>query len=285
MLLNFKDDAHLVLSAKKYFKSSMELAQALKENPPANNCSFLEEYIDAHNNIGMLEMELDNFEEAQRILSKGLEICDEEEVMADDAGRSRLHHNLGFVYMELRMWDKAKKHMEKDIVICKRIGHCQGEAKGYINLGVLHYRNQRYDEALECYKRARDLAKCLEDEDSLVGEIDQNIESAKEANKIMDELKKEEQNLKKLKRDMINARGTTRERNCLLQQNASLNCLIDKARLINLWSKVHFIPRILWLAFSFVATSSSLFSENNLLSVSNKFSCPLFFHSLFYTCS
>ncbi|PON39394.1 N-terminal acetyltransferase A, auxiliary subunit, partial [Trema orientale] len=237
MLLSFKDDNNLVMSAKKYFNTAMELAQALKDNPPANNCSFLEEYIDAHNNIGMLEMELDNFEEAQKILSKGLEICDEEEVMGDDAGRSRLHHNLGFVYMELRMWVKAKYHMEKDILICKRIGHCQGEAKGYINLGVLHYRNQRYDEALDCYKRAHNLAKSMEDEDSLVGEIDQNIESAKEAKKIMGELTKEEQNLKKLKRYMNSAKGTSRERNCLLQQNASLDCLIDKARLISLWLK------------------------------------------------
>ncbi|PON82233.1 N-terminal acetyltransferase A, auxiliary subunit [Trema orientale] len=238
MLLSFKDDNNLVMSAKKYFNTAMELAQALKDNPPANNCSFLEEYIDAHNNIGMLEMELDNFEEAQKILSKGLEICDEEEVMGDDAGRSRLHHNLGFVYMELRMWVKAKYHMEKDILICKRIGHCQGEAKGYINLGVLHYRNQRYDEALDCYKRAHNLAKSMEDEDSLVGEIDQNIESAKEAKKIMGELTKEEQNLKKLKRYMNSAKGTSRERNCLLQQNASLDCLIDKARLISLWLKL-----------------------------------------------
>lgn len=227
----------------------MELAQALKENPPANNCSFLEEYVDAHNNMGMLEMELDNFQEAQKILNKGLEICDEEEVMEDDAGRSRLHHNLGCVYMELRLWDKAKHHMEKDIVICKRIGHCQGEAKGYINLGVLHYKNQKYEEALECYKRARDLAKTMEDEDSLVDEIDQNIKSAKEAKKIMDELKKEEQNLKKLKRDMTSAKGTSRERNCLLQQNASLDLLIEKASLINSSLKVHCIPYHFLVAF------------------------------------
>ncbi|XP_062096975.1 protein TONSOKU [Humulus lupulus] len=238
MLLNSKDDHQVVLSAKKYFKSAMELARVLKENPPSHSCSFLVEYIDAHNNMGMLEMELDNFEEARKILSEGLQICDEEEVIENDAGRSRLHHNLGFVYMELRVWDKAKFHIEKDIVICKKIEHCQGEAKGYINLGLLHYRNQKYDEALECYKRARDLAKTMEDEDSLVDEIDQNIESAKEAKKINDELKKEEQNLKKLIRGVTTARGTSRERSCLLQQNTSLNCLIDKARLINLWSKL-----------------------------------------------
>ncbi|KAM6563543.1 hypothetical protein CsatB_023541 [Cannabis sativa] len=238
MLLNSKDDNQVVLSAKKYFKSAMDLAQILKENPPSNTCSFLTEYIDAHNNIGMLEMELDNFEEAQKILSEGLKICDEEEVTEHDAGRSRLHHNLGFVYMELREWDKARFHIEKDILICNSIEHCQGEAKGYINLGLLHYRNQKYDEALRCYKRARDLAKTMEDEDSLVDEIDQNIKSAKEATKIEKELINEEQNLKKLIRVLTTARGTPRERSCLLKQDTSLNCLIDKARLITSWSKL-----------------------------------------------
>ncbi|KAM6590602.1 hypothetical protein CsatA_013207 [Cannabis sativa] len=238
MLLNSKDDNQVVLSAKKYFKSAMDLAQVLKENPPSNTCSFLTEYIDAHNNMGMLEMELDNFEEAQKILSEGLKICDEEEVTEHDAGRSRLHHNLGFVYMELREWDKARFHIEKDILICNSIEHCQGEAKGYINLGLLHFRNQKYDEALRCYKRARDLAKTMEDEDSLVDEIDQNIKSAKEATKIEKELINEEQNLKKLIRVLTTARGTPRERSCLLKQDTSLNCLIDKARLITSWSKL-----------------------------------------------
>ncbi|RXH83353.1 hypothetical protein DVH24_005606 [Malus domestica] len=32
-----------------------------------------------------------NWEEARKVLTKGLEICDVEEVMEDDAGRSKLH--------------------------------------------------------------------------------------------------------------------------------------------------------------------------------------------------
>ncbi|CAN6720357.1 unnamed protein product [Malus baccata var. baccata] len=32
-----------------------------------------------------------NWEEARKVLTKGLEICDVEEVMEDNAGRSRLH--------------------------------------------------------------------------------------------------------------------------------------------------------------------------------------------------
>ena len=216
----------------------MRLAQTLKENPPSYKSSFMKEFIDAHNNIGMLEMDLDNLEEAHKILTKGLKICDEEEVIDDDDGRSRLHHNLGRVYMELRKWDKAREHIEKDIIICKRIGHFQGEAKGYINLGELHYRVQKYEEANLCYQKALDLAKSMEDEDALVSQIDENIKTVKEAKKVLDEMQKEEQNLKKLARNMATARGTSGERRCLLQQNAALDLLIEKSSMIFAWLKV-----------------------------------------------
>ena len=55
----------------------------------------------------MLEMDLDNLDEALKFLTKGLEICDEEEVFEDDDGRSRLHHNLGNIYMELKRWKRS----------------------------------------------------------------------------------------------------------------------------------------------------------------------------------
>ncbi|KAK0605730.1 hypothetical protein LWI29_030110 [Acer saccharum] len=244
MFLRSDDDHYSIRNAKKYFKSAMKLARTLKENPPSNESSFTKEYIDAHNNIGMLEKDLDNLEEAKEYLTKGLEICDEEEVREDDDGRSRLHHNLGSVYMELRMWDKSREHIEKDIIICKRIGHCQGEAKGYINLGELHYRVQKYDEAILCYQKALDLAKSMEDEDTLVSQIDQNIETVKEAMKVLDGLRKEEQNLKKLTRNMAAAKDTPDERKCLLQKNACLDRLIEKSSIIMAWLKGQALAKV-----------------------------------------
>ncbi|XP_059431459.1 protein TONSOKU-like [Corylus avellana] len=239
MFLTSDNDHLSVRNAKKYFKSAMKLVETLKESPSFKDSKFfLKEYIDAHNNIGMLEMDLDNLEEAQKILTIGLQICGDEEVEEDNDARSRLHHNLGNVYMELRMWDKAREHIEKDIIICKRIGHCQGEAKGYINLGELHYRVQKYEEALRCYQKALELAKSMEDEDALAKQIDQNIETVKEAIKVMNDLKKEEQKLKKLTRETATAKGTPRERKCLLQQNACLDSLIEKSRMIFAWVKL-----------------------------------------------
>ncbi|KAK4416756.1 protein TONSOKU [Sesamum alatum] len=238
MFLKSDDDHCSVRNAKKYFKSAMKLARNIKENPPSERVSFIKEYIDAHNNIGMLEIDLDNLDEAERILSKGLKICDEEEVVANDDARSRLHHNLGNVYLELRQWENAYEHIRKDIVICKNIGHRQGEAKGYVNLGELHYRIQKYNDAIASYQKALDLAKSLEDEHALADQIGNNIETVREAMKVMEELKKEEQNLKKLERNTEMARGTESERKCLLKQNASLDCLVEKSRMIFAWLKL-----------------------------------------------
>ncbi|XP_027916277.1 protein TONSOKU [Vigna unguiculata] len=231
-------DHNSIRNAKKYFKCAMDLAVKLKENPPNSKSSFLAEYIDAHNNIGMLEIDLENLHKAQKILITGLEICDEEEVAEFDDGRSRLHHNLGNVYMELRLWDDARKNIKRDIVICNRIGHCQGEAKGYINLGEMHYRTQRYDDAMAYYKKAFGLAKSLEDEKTLVEQIELNIETVKKAVKVMADITKEEQSLKKLKRDIAAARGTSHERKFLLQQNAVLESLVEKARTISALEKL-----------------------------------------------
>ncbi|GAB2283147.1 hypothetical protein Dimus_017676 [Dionaea muscipula] len=237
MFIKDENDYSALHNAKKYFKAAMELARTLKENPPSNRSSFLKEYIDAHNNIGMLEMDIDNLEEAEKILVKGLRLCEEEEVKEDDDARSRLHHNLGFVYTELRMWDRAREHIKKDIVICKKIGHCVGEAKGYINLGELCYRVQKYEEATLSYQKALDLAKSMEDEDALVDQIHHNVEVAKEAIRVMAEMRQEEQSLKKLNRALITAKGTSSERKNLLHQMASLDSLIEKSSAIHAWSK------------------------------------------------
>ncbi|KAB2597114.1 hypothetical protein D8674_000034 [Pyrus ussuriensis x Pyrus communis] len=238
MFLRSEDDHFSVQNARKYFKAAMKLAHIIKESPPTNNCSFLKEYIDAHNNTGMLEFDLDNLEEARKILTKGLEICNEREVVEDDDGRSRLHHNLGNVYMKLRMWDSAREHIDMDILICQRIQHRQGEAKGYINLGELHYRVQNYQEALRCYQKALDLTNLMEGEDALLKQIHQNIGTVKKATEVMNELQKEEQNLKMLTGDKEDARGRSCERHCLLQIIASLDCLIEKSRTTLAWAKL-----------------------------------------------
>ncbi|KAK3155468.1 hypothetical protein QOZ80_2BG0203640 [Eleusine coracana subsp. coracana] len=229
---------HIALrNAKKYFKLSMKLARSLKEKSPSEKSGFLRELIDSYNNMGMLELELDNYEDAEKLLIQGLKICDDEEVNAYDEARTRLHHNLGNVYTALRNWNKAKGHIEKDIEICRKIRHPQGEAKGFVNLGELHSRVQKYEDAKLCYNKALQIAKCLEDEDALMEQIQGNIETVEQAAIVLEELKKDEQKLKKLIRDVSNARGTSNERKLLLEQYKWLDNLATKADKIAAWQK------------------------------------------------
>ena len=241
IFLKSEDDHYALQNAKKYFKAAMKLARTLKETQSYKKCSlFLKEFIDAYNNLGMLEKDLDNLEEARKILLQGLKICDEEEIPGNDDGRTRLHHNLGTVYLELRHWNRAKEHIEKDITICKNIGHPEGEAKGFINLGELHFQMQNYEDAVHCYHKALKIASSLQDEDALINQINQNINTAKEAKEVLDELKIEELKLRKLARATSEARGTGSERRRLLEQYALLDCLIEKSQSISAWSKVRF---------------------------------------------
>lgn len=188
--------------------------------------------------MGMLEMDLDNLEEAEKFLLRGLRICDEEEVNQNDDARSRLNHNLGSLYTTLRNWSKAKEHIERDIVICHNIGHLQGEAKGYINLGVLHYQVQKYADADLCYQKAYKIVRSLEDEDALIRQIDENIETVKKATVALEDLKRDEQRLKKLERAVADAKGASSERKLLLEELTCLDGLIDKSFMISAWVKV-----------------------------------------------
>ncbi|AQK56138.1 protein TONSOKU isoform X8 [Zea mays] len=244
ILLRSENDHSAIRNAKKYFKSSMKLARILKERSPSQKSDFLKELIDAYNNMGMLELELDNFEEAEKLLIQGLKICDDEEVDSYDDARTRLHHNLGNVYTELQNWKKARGHIEKDIEICRKIRHLQGEAKGFINLGELHYRVQKYDNAKLCYNKALEVARSLEDEDALIEQIHQNIETVTKAVEVFEQLKEDELKLKKLIRDTSNARGTSKERKLLLDQHAWLDSLIEKARMICAWQKGQALAKV-----------------------------------------
>ncbi|GLJ52447.1 hypothetical protein SUGI_1115540 [Cryptomeria japonica] len=233
-----EDNYFALKKAKKYVKLSLELARTLKENPPNRNSpSFVKELVDAYNNMGLLKIYLEDYIEAERVLQDGLRICDNEEVADNDEGRTRLHHNLGRIYIEIKEWEKAKEHIHIDIQICQNIPHPQGEANGLINLGLIHYKLHKYDDALLCYKRALRIASKLEDEDALVKSVRLNIESTEEALKIMSELVQEEQQLKKLTRNASLALGTVSQRRNQIQLHKFLKRLIEIAINIEAWPK------------------------------------------------
>ncbi|CAI9117219.1 OLC1v1018568C1 [Oldenlandia corymbosa var. corymbosa] len=235
MCVQSEDDHSAGRSAKKYFISAMNLAKNLMEN--LSKSPFLTEYTDAHNNLGMLEMDLDNLEEAEKLLTRGLKICNEQEVGENDDSRCRLHHNLGIIYMEFRNWKKAQEHIKKAISICKNMRHYLGEAKALVNFGVLYYRVQRYDKAISCYEEAFYLAKLLEGEDALVYQVVKHIDTVKAAIEIMEELKQGEQNIKKSEKNIEDSRGRAHERKTIQEHITSLDLRIEKSRMIFAWKE------------------------------------------------
>ena len=83
------------------------------------------------------------------------------------------------------------------------------------------------------------MAKSMDDEDALVNQIRQNTETVEAAVKVMEELKKGEQYLKKIERKVDFSRGTSIEKNNLLQQLAFIDLLVEKSSIIFAWKEVY----------------------------------------------
>lgn len=231
-----KDDFSALRNAKEYLKIAMDLAKSLKENPPSRDSpSFVKELVDAYNNMGLLMMVIDDHRQAASLFQQGLRICNEEEIREDDDARSRIHHNLGRLYCERREWDKAKHHTQADISICQRIPHPQGEAKGFINLGEMHFKCQRYEEATRCFERALQVAQPLEDEDDLVSTAQKNLEVVCQAEEKLLKLTVGEQQLKKLQRKKLNE--TAIKAGHHVEEYKLLNDLIGLAENLQAWEK------------------------------------------------
>ncbi|KAM0896424.1 hypothetical protein ACQ4PT_023195 [Festuca glaucescens] len=107
ILLRSENDHSAIRNAKKYFKSAMKLVRNLKENGSSEKSTYLKELIDAYNNMGMLELELENFEEAEKLLLEGLRICDEEE------GQALSKVNTGNVLDSCGKWAGALQAFEE----------------------------------------------------------------------------------------------------------------------------------------------------------------------------
>ncbi|KAH7429280.1 hypothetical protein KP509_09G039700 [Ceratopteris richardii] len=231
-----KDEFSALENAKEFFKLSMEIARTLKENPPSRDSpSFVKELVDAYNNMGLLMTVIEDHRQAVSYFEQGLQLCDEEELRENDDARSRLHHNLGRIYTEKRDWEKAKYHTQTDISICQKIPHPQGEAKGFINLGEMHFKRQRYEDATRCFERALHIAQSLEDEDDLVLTAQKNLNVVKEAEEKLLKLAVGEQQLKRLQRKRLmetNVRSNHRN-----EEYKLLIELISLAEYLQAWEK------------------------------------------------
>lgn len=236
-LFELKDDLLALPKAREYFGKAMDLAKKLKANPVPGSSNFVVELVDAHNNLGTLKMITDEPAEAQKLLNRGLKICNEEEVGEYHAARTRLHHNLGRLYAENRKWNKAMLHILKDIEICRILPHPQGEVKGLINLGDIHFKQRQYEDSINCYNLALGIVRKLQDEDMLMKTVETNkgvVEAAIPKLEIFNEHLAKHEDM----RSQVNAaRGTASERNLCLQEFKFLKEIIAEAYELQYWEQ------------------------------------------------
>jgi len=237
-MLELKDDVSALPKAKEYLSKAMDLANKLKANPVPGSSNFVVELVDAYNNLGTLKMITDEPLEARRLLMRGLKICDEEEVGQYDATRTRVHHNLGRLYAEKRQWNQAMVHILKDIEICRAIPHPQGEVKGLINLGDIHFKQRHYEDSMNCYNLALGIVRKLQDEDTLMKTVETNKEVVEAAIPKLAVFNEHSEKHKEMQRLVEAARGTASERNLCLQEFKFLKELIGKAYELQYWEEV-----------------------------------------------
>ena len=238
-MYDLQDDVLVLPKAKDAFNEAMELVKKLKANPPpGSTTNFAVELVDAYNNLGMLKMITDEPVEARRLLQLGLKICDEEEIPLYDATRTRVHHNLGRLYAEKRQWKQAMMHVLKDVEICRALPHRQGEVKGLINLGEIHFKQRQYEDAINCYNLAHNIVRNLQDEDILMKHVESNKEVAMAAVPKLAVFNERSAKHKEIQMQVDAARGTASERNLCLQEFKILKELIGQAFELQYWEEV-----------------------------------------------
>lgn len=237
-MFELKEDVRALPKAKDYLSKAMDLADKLKANPVPGSSNFVVELVDAYNNLGTLKMITDEPLEARRLLMRGLRICDEEEVGQHDATRTRVHHNLGRLYAEKRQWSQAMVHIMKDIEICRALPHAQGEVKGLVNLGDIHFKQRQYEDAMKCYNLALGIVRKLQDEDMLMKTVETNKAVVEAAIPRLAAFNEHLAKHKEMQRQVEAARGTASERNLCLQEYKFLKELIGKAYELQYWEEV-----------------------------------------------
>jgi tetratricopeptide (TPR) repeat protein len=220
----WKSDSLLKL-AKEHLTEALQLADA---------ASLQKALVDAHNNLGLLAMQINDMPLAMKHLKTGLALCDKEYPDSE----SRLHHSLGTFFSKRGDKKEAVKHIREDIRICHQIKHLQGEGKGFLNLGDLHCKFHSYEDALDAYRKAESIFRGLTDEDELVKAAQNNIEVAIERRAAKQDLDDAPKDLRKLDIKLADAKGTERERALQTRKAKKLRELIDIANRIDEFEKV-----------------------------------------------
>jgi tetratricopeptide (TPR) repeat protein len=127
------------------------------------------DYAEAHNNLGVLLSDLKRYEEAEKEYKEALRI---------NPDYAEAHNNLGLLLKELKRYSEAEKEYKEALRINPNL------AQAHYNLGILLYELKRYPEAEKEYKEALrinpDYAKAHNNLGNLLKELKRYPEAEKE---------------------------------------------------------------------------------------------------------
>lgn len=165
----------------------------------------------AHNNCGLCEIEMGNYEEATKHFRKALAI---------DSEMGAVHYHIGSVHMLLKQIDAAVKEWETAAKLEPTNADCLA------NLGVAYYKDHKIDMAVTEFRRVITLRQTrMEDFANLALAYGKQAMALKQQSRKPDDLKaKESRERSKIAVEMFDRALELRPNNVMLHSNRGLAC-------------------------------------------------------------
>lgn len=172
------------LAKKKYQKAiniynkSIEMAESI---------GAILEKAHAIYNIGLIYYEIGDYQEAEEQFFDTLELYKEVNYVR---GKGSLFLYLGDIYMKSGNYEKAGRFFKKSLTIFNEFDEFTNtfEKKNlYTNIGINYFYQQKYEDALENYKKALEISRALKNKEAMsicynnIGLVYQNLEEYESA--------------------------------------------------------------------------------------------------------
>jgi class 3 adenylate cyclase/predicted ATPase len=113
----------------------------------------------AHNELGNTYVNYSQSELAITHLTKGLSFL---ERIGDEYEAAKVYNNLAIIYSQTDL-TRSLAYVNRYLETMQRLGDIWGESTAYQNLGIVHYAQGHYTEAITCYQRSLAMKQNLGD--------------------------------------------------------------------------------------------------------------------------
>jgi tetratricopeptide (TPR) repeat protein len=111
--------------------------------------------------LGMIYINLGEYEKAQTLLESGLQIVDGHGTQVSELARDlqwQLRFGLGSAFIEMNDYPLAREYMQQALAICQTSGQMRGQLTCLGNLGWIELQAGNYEAARQAYERALPLS-------------------------------------------------------------------------------------------------------------------------------